>query len=276
MTLGDFAKVVLIFGASLSICNVVANTRDDSLTAREKAELGRSYAQRWKSSDDGFGDSANKIVMTLTDKGGNESARHMRMGVVESRSDDRGDKVMLTFEAPANVKDSRVLIHSMIREGDLVWLYLPTIKRVKRVSSVDRAGSFSGSEFSYEDIGSMEVSNYDYEWLRDEKCGDMECAVVKQTPLYPYSGYSSIDVWFDKAAYRHMRIQFYDRKGLHFKTLVLSDYEQFLDRYWRPITMVMENHVTGKKTVLKSSEIQFQLGQKDGDYEPGMLKNLTW
>jgi|SRR5690554_5872385 len=272
---GKFTHIIGVVAIAWCSLGAQANTTASSLTDEEKADLGKSYAQKWKDSDEGFGDSSNKIAMTLFDKGGNQSTRFMRMGVVESNSDTRGDKVLLTFEAPANVKDSRVLIHSMIREGDLVWLYLPSIKRVKRVSSADRAGSFSGSEFSYEDIGSMEVGNYDYVWLRDEPCGEMECAVVKQIPLYPYSGYSSIDVWFDKTHYRQMKIKFYDRKGTHFKTLELSDYEQFLDRYWRPITMTMENHATGKKTILKSSDIEFQIGQRETDYEPGKLKNLT-
>ena len=121
----------------------------------------------------------------------------------------------------------------------------------------------------------MEVGNYDYEWLRDEACGQSECAVVKQIPLYPYSGYSAIEVWYDKHDFRQMKTQYYDRKGTLFKTLSLDGYQLFLNRYWRALKMSMVNHITGRQTVLVSSDVQFRTGIKEEAFEPARLGNLT-
>jgi hypothetical protein len=248
----------------------------EAVTDAEREQLGRSYAQKWKDSDNGFGDSLADITMTLYDRGGNRSVREMKMGVIEAQNRrSEGDRVLLTFEAPANVKDSRFLIHSMVKKSDLVWLYLPSIKRVKRVASADRSGSFAGSEFSYEDIGSMEMGNYQFSFIENRRCGSQQCAVVRQTPLYPYSGYSFIDVWYDHKHYRQMQIDFYDRKGSPLKTLKLWDYKLYLGQYWRALTMDMKNHVTGKHTVLSTTDVKFQTGLRSQDYEPGKLRDAT-
>lgn len=265
---------LIIMAALLAAASTGASFAQATESAADK---GRHFAEQWRLSDAGYQDSTASIRMTLIEKGGASSDRFMRMSSLETASAAKniGDKVLLTFAAPASIKDSKVLIHSMVREGDQVWLYLPALKRVKRVASADRSGSFSGSEFSYEDIGSMEVGNYEYEWLRNEPCGDGQCAVVKQVPLYLYSGYSHIVVWYDVKDYRQLKIDYYDRKGSLFKTLSLTDYEQFLGKYWRALTMNMVNHVTGKKSVLKSSDVYFRTGMRETSFDPSNLDNLS-
>jgi len=258
--------------ATAALCGLQAHAATESASQK-----GLHYAQQWRLSDAGYQDSSAAIRMTLIEKGGASSDRFMRMASLETSSAEKniGDKVLLSFEAPANIKGSKVLIHSMVREGDQVWLYLPALKRVKRVAAADRSGSFSGSEFSYEDIGSMEVGNYDYEWLRTERCGEAECAVVKQVPLYPYSGYSHIVVWYNVKDFRQMKIDYFDRKEALFKTLTLTDYQLFLGNYWRALTMNMANHITGKKSVLKSSDVRFRTGAKQASFDPSALDNLA-
>lgn len=266
-------KSLMIQASMAFICLLFVSGKAFSLS--EEEAQGEYFAQKWKDSDVGFRDSTNQLEMTLSDKKGNESKRFIKMNVIEGNKDDLGDKVLLTFEEPRNIKNSRVLIHSKVGVGDDVWLYLPSIKRVKYVSSADRSGAFSGSEFSYEDIGSMEIGNYSYKLLREEPCGEFKCAVVEQIPLYPYSGYSSIQVWYDKKHYRQMKIDFYDRKKAKLKTLVLSKYEQYLGKYWRALSMDMNNHITGKNTHLKSYNVKFQTGLDENSFEPGRLRNLT-
>ncbi|WP_434694735.1 outer membrane lipoprotein-sorting protein [Pseudomonas sp. Z1-14] len=264
------------YKALLAVCLMVGGTFEHRLLhADTEQERGQHYAHLWRDSDLGYQDTSAKIRLTLVEKGGASTDRFMRMNSFETESKAAGDKVLLTFEAPDNIKNSRVLIHSKIKEGDQVWLYLPALKRVKRVAAADRSGAFSGSEFSYEDIGSMEVGNYDYQWLRDEPCGDFQCAVVKQVPLYPYSGYSAIWVWYNKADYRQMKTEYYDRKGTKFKTLSLDNYQLFLGRYWRALNMTMVNHVTGRQTILVSSDVQFKTGIREDAFEPARLGNLT-
>ena len=93
------------------------------------------------------------------------------------------------------------------------WLYLPALKRVKRIASVNKTSSFMGSELAYEDLLSDEVEKFDYRWLRDEACGEDSCFVLERRPRYENSGYSKQVLWMDQSEYRIHGIEYYDLDG---------------------------------------------------------------
>jgi hypothetical protein len=157
------------------------------------------------------------MVMTLTNRKGETSTRQIRIRTLEVPGD--GDKSMSIFDEPADVKGTAMLTYSHGLEPDDQWLYLPAIKRVKRISSRNKSGPFMGSEFAFEDIGSQEVEKYSYQWLRDEACGEWQCHVLERTPAYEFSGYSRQIVWLDTQAYRMLKVEFYDRKNELLKVL---------------------------------------------------------
>ena len=72
------------------------------------------------------------------------------------------------------VKGVNILSHTKIFEPDDQWLFLPALKRVKRISSRNKSGPFMGSEFAYEDLVSREVEKYSYKFIKDEKCPTIE------------------------------------------------------------------------------------------------------
>ena len=152
------------------------------------------------------------------------------------------------------------------------WLYLPALKRVKRIASANKSGPFVGSEFAYEDLASQEVDKYTYKWLRDEPLDGRDCFVIEAYPVYENSGYTKQVVWLDKEIYRAIRIDYYDRKNAELKTLVASDWNQYLDKYWRPGLMDMVNHQTGKSTSLVWSNYQFKTGLSERDFDRNTLK----
>lgn len=129
-----------------------------------------------------------------------------------------------------------------------------------------------GSEFAYEDLSSQEVEKYTYRYDRDEVLNGMDCFVNERDPIDKNSGYTRQLVWIDKEHYRTQKIEFYDRKNTLLKTLVFRGYQQYLDKYWRADEMYMENHVTGKTTLLSWSNYRFQTGLKDSDFTKNALK----
>ena len=157
-------------------------------------------------------------------------------------------------------------------KSDEQWLYLPAIKRVKRISSRNKSGPFMGSEFAFEDLGSQEVEKYHYKFLREEACGDDQCYVIERTPAYKFSGYTKIITWLDKDGFRMVKADFYDRKNELLKTLTASDYQQYLGHYWRAGKMAMVNHQKGKSTILDWSNYRFKTGLSDRDFKPQSLK----
>ena len=129
-----------------------------------------------------------------------------------------------------------------------------------------------GSEFAFEDMSSQEVEKYDYKYIKDEACGNDTCFVIEQFPKDNKSGYTRQMVWLDQAEYRIQKIDFYDRKGAILKTMMATEYKQYLGQYWRPSHSLMENHQTGKKTTLSWSNYQFKNNLKESDFSKNSLK----
>ena len=179
---------------------------------------------------------------------------------------------MFVFDEPRDVKGTALLIHAHRESEDDQWLYLPALKRVKRISSSNRSGSFMGSEFAYEDMSAQEVERFTYRYLRDEPCGDLTCTVSERVPVDRKSGYRRQLVWHDRDELRVRKVEYYDRKDAHLKTLTLGSYEQYLDRYWYAGEMTMVNHLTGKSTVLTWTDYQFGTDLNDRDFNQSSLK----
>ncbi|MEZ9009791.1 outer membrane lipoprotein-sorting protein [Vibrio sp. 10N.286.49.F3] len=229
---------------------------------------GLEIAEQRKAVDVGWGDSVATMEMLLRNKQGESSTRLMRLKSLEV-DDDKG---LTIFDEPRDVKGTAFLNHSHITKSDDQWLYLPALKRVKRISSRNKSGPFMGSEFAYEDLSSFELEKYTFNYIEDAKLEGVDTFVLEQVPTDKNSGYTMQKVWLDQQHYRPMKVEFYDRKGALLKTLSFQDYKQYLNQYWRAHTMAMQNHQTGKSTVLTTTDLVFQTGLKDKDFQKNTLK----
>ncbi len=240
--------------------------------AQTAEEKGLQIAKAADAYDQGFVDFTANMQMILKNKKGEVSKRQIRIRTLEVDGD--GDKSMSIFDEPADVKGTAMLTYSHGLKPDDQWLYLPAIKRVKRINSRNKSGPFMGSEFAFEDLGSQEVEKYSYKYLRDEACEDRQCFVIERIPAYKFSGYTRQQVWLDQQDYRLMKADFYDRKNELLKTLTASDYQQYLGRYWRPGKMEMINHQNGKSTTLEWNDFRFKTGLQDRDFKSQTLKRV--
>ncbi len=238
--------------------------------AETPEEKGLAIAVEDDKRDNGFGDFKADLEMILKNRHGEESVRYIRSKNLEVKGD--GDKSLVIFDKPRDIKGTALLNFSHKTGIDDQWLYLPALKRVKRISSANKSGSFMGSEFAYEDVTSNEVEKYTYKWLRDEAYEGQECFVFERYPTYKNSGYTRQVVWLDKKEYRMLKIDFYDRKNALLKTQTFRGYRQYLKQYWHPDEMFMKNHQTGKTTLLKWSDYKFKNGFKDKDFNKNSLK----
>lgn len=236
-------------------------------------EKGLQIARQASEKDDGFGDSTAEMEMILRNLQGEESHRKIRVRTLEVPED--GDKSLTIFDTPKDVAGTAFLSFSHKVGDDDQWLYLPALKRVKRITSRNKSGSFMGSEFSYEDIASQEVEKYIYRWLRDEAWDGTDCFVIERRPVdKENSGYLRQSVWLDKAELRTQKVEFYDRKESLLKTLTFHGYQKYKDRYWRPDRMFVVNHQNGKSTELLWSNYRFGTGLSARDFDESALKRV--
>lgn len=257
---------VAVLLAGLFISSQVTALQLDGLSPEEQ---GLAIATEADKRDTGFGDFTASMIMELYNRRGDMVSRKIDVSTLEVEGD--GDKSLSVFNEPADVKGTKSLTHSHGLEPDDQWLFLPALKRVKRISSKNKSGPFMGSEFAFEDIGSQEISKYNYKLIGEETLDGMDTYVVERRPEYKHSGYTKQVAWIDKQELRALKIDFYDRKDSLLKTLTNTGYTQYLDQYWRPSNMEMVNHQTKKKTILKWENYQFQTGLRARDFNSNSL-----
>lgn len=234
-------------------------------------DRGLQIATQAEERDTGFGDFTADLTMTLFGSRGETNVRRMRARILET---ERGDKRVILFDEPGDVRGTAVLTHTHQDGGDDQWIYLPSIKRVKRIATGAKSGPFMGSEFAYEDLTAQELAKYGYKYLREEQCPGGECYVIERVPTEAQSGYRRQLVWIDTEELRAWRVEYYDRKDALLKVLTLEKYELYKDRYWRARTMTMENVQTGKRTVLDWSNFAFGSGLTEAAFDPARLSDL--
>jgi hypothetical protein len=234
---------------------------------------GLAIASEANRRDSGYGDSIASLRMQLRNKQGQTSEREIRIRTLEVEGE--GTRSLCIFDTPADVKGTILLTHTHKDADDDQWLFLPALRRTRRIAAQNKSGSFMGSEFSYEDIATQELEKYTYRWLRDEVYDGNDCYVIERTPVdQANSGYSRQVAWLDKERYLTWKVDYYDRKNERLKTLTAKGYQEYLDRFWRPQQMEMVNHQTGKSTVLNWSHFSFQTGLKEIDFDRHSLTLL--
>lgn len=219
----------------------------------------------------GFVDSTGSLVMTLKDKKGDTSAREMHVKALEGPVEE-GDKTMMVFDSPKDQKGTALLTYQHKARDDDQWLYLPALKRVKKIASKNKSGPFMGSEFSFEDVGGQQLDEYTYKYIKDDVYDGQECYVVEGYPKDENSGYTKVVSWVDKKEYRTLKSDFYDRKNSHLKTLTATGFKLYLDKFWRPDMIEMVNLQTGKSTKLETKGLEFKTGQKEADFSQNSLQ----
>ncbi len=252
---------------SLSTAALAANS--EGLSPEER---GLQIAKEIDLRDRGFGDSTNHLKMTLKDRHGNQRHRLLRNRTKEQAGE--GDKSIIIFDTPRDVKGTAFLSHTHKVGSDDQWLYLPALKKVKRISSSNKAGAFMNSEFSYEDIASQEVEKYTYKYLREDTVAGVKVFVNEADPIDPKSGYSKLEVYVDAERYIALKIDFYNRGGRLKKTLVMDQYRQHKGKYWRADIWVMTNHQTGKVTALEQSNWTFDNNFTNKDFNKNSLSRM--
>lgn len=234
-----------------------------AMAVRAETLSGRDIIDRAYQNSSGFNDMTHRIRMVLIDEKGARSEREM---LLKARVDANTSQSLSIFTAPQREKGIALLTTSQ-REDDEQWLYLPSTKRLKRITGSNRTSSFRGSEFTFEDLSDQKPDHYRFERVGEEPCGEMLCYVVDRFPgPEQESSYSKTRMWIDTRHFRPIKADFYDASGKHLKTLQAYDYVQFEDRFWNPSRLVMTNVNTRRATELVSVDLKINTGLKASEF----------
>ncbi len=217
----------------------------------------------------GYESSISKTTMILKNSQGDENIRKLKIKKLESEN---GDKSLLIFLYPNDLKDTKLLSYEVIGADDKQWLYLPAIKRVKRISSRNKSGSFMASEFSYEDISSQNYKNYSYSGeAQIVKIDDTEYFKVIRVPKDKHSGYSKQIIYIDTQKYLARFGEYFDKQERLLKKIYFSNYV-LIDGVERVHKIVIKNIQNKKQSILLWNEDSIKVGLHKKDFSKRVLR----
>ena len=240
--------------------------------AQTDEEKGQRLAQLADKINSGWVDQTVDITMTLQNKAGEKNIRKVRNEALEVDGD--GDKSIVVFDTPYDVKGTVMLSFSHKVGDDDQWLYLPALKRVKRISSSNKSGPFMGSDFAYEDMSSQEVEKYTYRFIREDEFKGQAVNVIERIPVYDNSGYSKQLVWLDEKRTIPLQIQYFDRKGSPLKTQHFKGYKLHNQRFWRVDDLMMVNHQKGTQTTISFENYSINQGVRLTNFAQANLSRI--
>jgi outer membrane lipoprotein-sorting protein len=162
------------------------------------------------------------------------------------------DSTLVRFLSPANIKGTGFL---SVDDND--WLYLPVLKKVRRIATKEKGGSFMGSDFSYDDVGG-------YSWEQDfhskllgiEEYEGHDCYILELIPKNPEDiSYSKLKRWVDKENFYSMKTEYYDIHGDLLKIMYPSGFYR-IEEFWISKRIEMQNVQKGSKTVIVIKETE--------------------
>ena len=225
-----------------------------AVSSEDPSKKGLRIANEAEQKNNGFIGEVSDLEMILIDAYGSRITRKMQGKVLEVSDD--GDKSLNIFLNPTDVKGTKMLTWSHKTKDDKQWLYLPSLRRVKKISSKNKSSSFMGSEFSYEDIGSQEVEKYNFSYVKlgKSKSGE-EVHFIERIPKSK-SGYSKQIIQLSTKHLNAVYIEYYDRKNELLKVADVQDFKTYKVKgksIYRASQIHMKNLQTKKESIFKWS-----------------------
>ncbi len=207
------------------------------------------------------GDDRHSIMkMTLINKRGRKRVRELESF---SRDYGRDRKGVMIFRAPADVRGTAFLSWDYDDPGreDDKWLYMPALRKVRRISGASKNEYFMGSDFTYDDMGDRSVDEDTHTLLGEEVVDDHTCWKVESIPIDSEDMYTRKIYWVDQQSYLVIRGEYYDKDGLLKRYRALAVGQQ--DGIWAVLSSEMDNVSRNHKTLMETSAIRYNTGLKD-------------
>ncbi len=195
------------------------------------------------------------IQLDIVGKNGVKKTRILEMW---TRKNSKGlNRSLINFIKPSSIKGTRFLIVENKGRPDDQHIYLPALKRVRRIAASARNKSFMGTEFTYSDMSSRNIDEDTYTILREETYNGHDCYVVESIPKHPGSyHYSKTIIWVAKDIRMILKVEMYDTNGKLKKVLTMNNFKK-INGYWTPYKTVMKNIQSGRSTILTNLKIEY-------------------
>ncbi|HCX98986.1 MAG TPA: outer membrane lipoprotein-sorting protein [Bacteroidales bacterium] len=208
-------------------------------------------------------DTQGNLSMTLTNNRGEQRVRTLKQYI---KDDGKVEKKIMYFLSPADVRNTSFMNWSYSDgQSDNQWIYLPALKRTRRISSDSKSDYFMGSDFTYDDLGDRHPNQDTHKLLREETIEGKECYVVESTPKESGYIYSKTITWVMKDNYLGLKREFYDDRGRLLKVLSIKNFAK-VNGFWTILETEMHNVQRDHKTTMKFTDVEKNKGIPDSRF----------
>ena len=213
-------------------------------------------------------DQTSDLTMTLINKSGDQRVRK-----IKQFTKDLGDleKSIMFFLSPADVKNTSFMSWTYDSDqSDDQWIYLPALKKTKRISSDSKSDYFMGSDFTYDDLGDRKLEDDIHKLLREETMDGKECYVVESLSKDEDYMYSKTVVWVNKSNFIGVQKEFYDEDEDLLKVLAIKEVEE-ISGIWVITNSEMKNVQKNHRTTMVLNNIQINTGMSESKFSERMM-----
>ena len=220
-------KLFIIISLAALMCFSVLQ-----VMAQENVQSGLEIMTRIDERDDGDDQTSTATFQLINKRGQTRKRNTVRTWKDYDGKDGFDTKMITFFESPPDVKGTGFLSWSYLEEDkdDNQWLYLPALRKTKRISASNKGDSFMGTDFTYDDMGDRKVNEDTHKLLKTEALNNAPCYVVESIPKEDRYIYSKKITWVDQANWLPFKVEYYDRKDRLLKTLT-TEWHQ-VDKIW--------------------------------------------
>lgn len=218
---------------------------------------------------------AMEMVSTLKIYNEKGSERIRKMATV-SKKFGQTTKMIMKFTEPADVKGTAILIYDNENQSDDMWIYLPALRKSRRIVSSDKGRNFMGSEFTNADMSKPNDSDFTFKILGEETIDSKLCWKIESEPktetLKNEFGFSKRISWVDKQTYLTCLIEYYDLKGKLQRKELLNDFRKLQDGRYFAYNMEMINLQNNRKSIMTVNSLQSGSTIQESSFTPAMLE----
>ncbi|MGR3219863.1 MAG: outer membrane lipoprotein-sorting protein [Candidatus Anammoxibacter sp.] len=244
----------------------------------EDTELptGEEVVKKLNSRDEGESVSRT-IIMKLIDRSGKKRLRETR-GFRKYYGDEK--RTVIFYTSPRNIKDTALLTidYAEPAKDDDQWLYMPALRKVRRISASNRGDYFLGTDFTYEDLkkeSKIDLNDYNVTTVGEGVVDDHRCYIVEGIPvdnkIAKELGYGKVHQWVDVEIWMTRKSIMWDLKGNLLKTIKFSDIRN-VQNIWTVHEMVAENHKTGHRTIFTFKDVDYKNTVEDSLFTEQALR----
>ncbi|MBN2196468.1 MAG: outer membrane lipoprotein-sorting protein [Polyangiaceae bacterium] len=243
----------------------LATAGDDGRTIMDKVATTRKLA-------------GSEAVVKMRIMDGSQTRERKLSMATKLFDNGKTEKRVYKFIEPVDVKGTSILVFDYLSQADDLWIYLPALRKTRRIVGTETSKAFMGSEFSYGDLNIPPLDNYNYAVKGEEQAGGEACTIVECTPKTPAiaqeDGYQKKVYWVSKATYVVRKGHLFGLDGKLLKEATYSDVKLLdpANKRYRAMKMEMVNKQNGRRSVFETEKVAFTPNTSDESFTTRFLE----